>query len=184
MKCSACKTSSLQPTTLEDHLKALSCSSCDSKWIKAADYWHWLEKHGERLPEKEPDAIPIQAADVQKAKLCPDCQQIMLRYRVGHNLDFAVDQCGRCNGVWLDAGEWKALKQRNLHDEIHLIFSAAWQSQIRKEEAKELLTSVYSESFKSDYEKIKQMKSWIDSHPQKKRIIDYLFNSDPYSISG
>ena len=108
----------------------------------------------------------------------------MLRYQVGHTLDFAVDQCGHCNGVWLDPDEWKALKQRNLHDEIHLIFSAAWQSQRRKDEAQKLLSGIYAESFGTDYDKIRQVKAWLDAHPERRRIIDYLFNSDPYSISN
>lgn len=182
MKCPSCSHAPLQPLNLESHLKASGCPSCKGTWISAKDYWTWLEQHGDRLPEKEPEGTPVEAADTQKAKLCPCCQRIMLRYKVGHGLSFAVDQCGHCNGVWLDANEWDALKQRNLHDEIHLIFSAAWQSDLRKNEAQKLLGSIYTEHFGTDYDKVKQIKSWLSSHPEKARILDYLANKNPYSI--
>ncbi|NEO87824.1 MAG: zf-TFIIB domain-containing protein [Spirulina sp. SIO3F2] len=182
MKCPACKGSTLQTIHLESHLKAAHCPACEGKWITADDYWHWLEQHGDTLPEKEPEGIPIKAADQQQAKLCPDCQRIMLRYKVGHGLNFRLDQCGSCNGIWFDANEWEALKQRNLHDEVHLIFSAPWQSQIRKDEARQLLEGIYAQTFQTDYAKVQELKTWLDPHPQRAAILDYLASLDPYSI--
>ena len=182
MKCPSCPSSPLHLTDLASHLKASSCFSCKGKWIAASDYWTWLDRQGEALPEKTPDDIPLQVADTQKAKLCPRCQRIMLRYRVGHGLDFRLDQCGHCKGIWFDANEWEALAQRNLHDEVHLIFSAPWQSKIRKAEARQMLDTIYENSFQADYDKVKQIKAWLDTHPEKKRIIDYLNNPDPYAI--
>ena len=183
MKCPSCSSAPLQPLSLESHLKAAGCNNCQGHWLSAKNYWDWLEQNGDRLPEKEPEGSSLTSADTQKAKLCPQCQHIMLRYKVGHGLDFAVDQCGHCNGVWLAANEWDLLKQRNLHDEIHLIFSAAWQVQLRKEDAKAVLTDIYEEHFGNEYERIKQIKSWLNSHPEKTRILDYLTNLDPYMIS-
>ncbi|NET39600.1 MAG: hypothetical protein F6K19_47845 [Cyanothece sp. SIO1E1] len=81
MKCPVCKDTDLKPTRLESQLKASSCPSCDSKWLAASDYWSWLEQHGETLPEKEPESVPVEAANQQMAKLCPECRRIMLRYK-------------------------------------------------------------------------------------------------------
>ncbi|MBT9313886.1 TFIIB-type zinc ribbon-containing protein [Leptothoe spongobia] len=184
MKCPVCSDSSLHITSLESRLNASCCSDCQGQWISANDYWTWLKHHGETLPEKEPDELPIQADDVQRAKLCPECKRIMLRYKVGHSLDFRLDQCGSCNGVWFDANEWEALKQRNLHDEVHLIFSAPWQSQVRKDEARKLLEAIYTEAFSDDYGKIKEIKSWIENHPEQEKILNYLSNEDPYEIGA
>lgn len=183
MKCPSCSASPLQPLNLESELKASGCVSCEGRWITAKNYWDWLDRHGDRLPEKEPDGVPIQPSDSQHAKLCPHCRRIMLRYKVGHGLSFTVDQCGSCNGVWLDADEWEALKQRNLHDEIHLIFSAAWQSQIRKDRGRKMLCDIYTERFGIDYEKVKQIKVWLNNHPEKVHILNYLSNSDPYAVT-
>ena len=184
MKCPVCSASSLHLTRLESHLQALSCPDCEGKWISSSNYWAWLKHHDETLPEKEPNECPIQADDNQRAKLCPECKRIMLRYKVGHSLDFRLDQCGSCNGVWFDANEWEALKQRHLHDEVHLIFSAPWQSQVRKDEAQRLLATIYTDTFKDDYEKVKQIKTWIDDHPEQEKILNYLNNSDPYAIGS
>ncbi len=184
MKCPVCKDTALQSTSLEEHLAASSCSTCAGKWLSSSDYWSWLEKHGDTLPEKPPEGTPIEAFDRQRAKLCPQCQRIMLRYKVGHDLAFLLDQCGNCNGIWFDKNEWEALKQRNLHDEVHLVFSAPWQAAIRKEEARKLLMSIYAESFQNDYEKIKQLKTWIENHPEKEKILHYLSDADPYSIGS
>ncbi|MEM8639130.1 MAG: zf-TFIIB domain-containing protein [Cyanobacteria bacterium P01_G01_bin.54] len=182
MKCPACKGSTLQTTSLESDLKAAHCPACAGKWIAADDYWHWLTQQGETLPEKEPEGIPVEPAAHQQAKLCPNCQRIMLRYKVGHGLNFRLDQCGSCNGIWFDAKEWEALKQRNLHDEVHLIFSAPWQSQIRKDETRQLLDGIYAQTFKKDYAKIQELKAWLDGHPQRAAILDYVASLDPYVI--
>lgn len=182
MKCPVCKTVSLQTIDLESHLRAHHCPQCDGIWIAATDYEQWLEHHGDRLPEKEPDGIPIQADDHQQAKLCPDCKQIMLRYKVGHGLNFRLDQCGSCNGVWFDANEWEALKQRNLHDEVHLMFSAHWQAQVRQDEARQTLERVYTTTFKADYDKIKDFKAWLDEFPEREAVLDYVASLDPYSL--
>ena len=107
MNCPVCKNTPLQPTVLEQELKASSCDSCQGQWISAMDYWQWLDHHGETLPEKEPDSIPLEVADHQKAKLCPECRRIMLRYKVGHGLAFTLDQCSSCNGIWFDVTSGK-----------------------------------------------------------------------------
>ena len=169
MNCPVCKTTPLQSMTLEQQLKASSCSDCQGQWIGAVDYWQWLERHGETLPEKEPDSIPLEVADSQKAKLCPECRRIMLRYKVGHGLTFTLDQCSSCNGIWFDANEWDALRQRNLHDEVHLVFSAPWQAQVRREESRQVLAKLYTEWFQHDYDKIKTIKEWIEQHPQQEK---------------
>ena len=180
MNCPVCKTTSLKPMALDQQLKASSCATCQGQWIRATDYWQWLKRHGETLPEKEPDSIPIEVADHQMAKLCPECRRIMLRYKVGHGLTFTLDQCSSCNGIWFDANEWDALHQRNLHDEVHLVFSAPWQAQVRREDARQVLAKLYADWFKDDYAKIKDVKAWMEQHPQREKILDYLASTDPY----
>ena len=184
MKCPVCKDTTLKSTRLESELKAATCASCGGKWISASDYWNWLDRHGETLLEKEPEEAPIEVSDNQKAKICPWCRHIMLRYKVGRGLNFTLDQCGNCNSIWFDRNEWEALKQRNLHDEVHLVFSAPWQDRIRKEETHQLLDSLYKKRFKEDYDRVRQIKDWIDNHPEKDEILAYLSSSDPYSISN
>ena len=181
MKCPSCNRHAvLQLTRLDSDLRASRCGRCEGHWITADEYWRWLEVHG-NLPEKGPDDIPLEAEDTQHAKLCPRCHRIMLRYKVGHGMDFRLDQCGRCKSVWFDANEWEALKQRNLHDDIHLIFSAPWQSDVRRSEARDVFQSIYAGYFEADYDKIRAFKAWVDGHDERTKMIAYL-NHEPSDL--
>jgi hypothetical protein len=55
----------------------------------------------------------------------------MMRYKVGHGFGFSVDRS--VAGIWFDAQEWEALRARNFHDEVHLIMTSPWQSDLRRE---------------------------------------------------
>lgn len=60
----------------------------------------------------------------------------MSRFRVGHGFDFTIDR-SISGSIWLDGGEWGALRERQFHDEIHLIFTASWRREIQAEERAE-----------------------------------------------
>lgn len=183
MQCPVCKTKQCKPIELGDNLKAASCEACGGHWISHQNYSAWLKRHGDTLPEKPFSEVEFDVNDIRDAKLCPDCNQILLKYKVGHGLDFFVDHCPSCGGVWLDANEWNALQDKNLHDEIHKIFSTSWQSQIRGDQMARKLDQVYENRLGSEsYEKAKDIRHWIHSHPQKQVILAFLADDDPYKI--
>ncbi len=126
----------LRRVTLDDGLSAWKCPGSGGHWISGDEYRAWLERHGPRLPVK-PAAEGFDVRETSgaaRARLCPETGRLLTRYRVGRGLSFALDFSAATGGVWLDKDEWQALKSRNLHDEIHLIFTAAWQQQISDEE--------------------------------------------------
>ena len=180
MNCPVCKSHELKSVELDSKLSAFACDTCGGNWINSSRYWDWLKEHGPNLPEKSVEGETINVSDHQQAKLCPECRRIMLRYKIGHGLGFSVDQCAGCNGVWLDSKEWDALKSRNLHDDINLIFTEPWQSAARKEEAHQHLDAIYAKQFKQDYDELKRIKRWLDNHPERERIIAFLNDADPY----
>jgi len=181
MHCPVCGTTILSYKQLDEGLEAKECSTCGGHWISSSDYWDWLDKHGETLPEKSFSDILFDIKDLDKAILCPDCGHILLKFKVGHGIDFFLDHCNSCNGVWLDKNEWNALKDRNLHDEIHRIFTTSWQKQIRKDELANRMEQIYLEKFgNEDYEKVKKIKKWLDSHPRRSTLLAYLNDPNPY----
>lgn len=183
MKCPVCTTRKLEKTELERNLKADTCAKCGGHWLSSGNYAIWLKQHGPTLPEKPFSEVSFDIKDSEKAKICPQCGSILLKYKVGHGLDFYLDHCVGCGGVWLDRNEWEALKDRNLHDEIHRIFSTAWQKKIRMEKMHEELDNMYRHRFgDEEYNKIKEMREWIHTHPQKLAILSFLRDGDPYSI--
>lgn len=181
MNCPVCKTSDLSAIELEEDLPVHVCADCDGHWISGRGYHDWLQRRGETLPERAYEGPEITVGDTQQAKICPECSRILLRYNVGRGTGFAIDHCGACNGVWLDRGEWDALKGRNLHDEVNRIFTAPWQSQARREERRQNLDHIYARRFGDDYDEIKRVRQWLESHPERDRLLAFLTDSDPYA---
>jgi Zn-finger nucleic acid-binding protein len=99
---------------------------------------------------------------------------------VGRNVPFTLDNCGECGGVWLDKDEWATLKTRNLHDDLHAIFTEQWQSEARREESRQTLAGMYERRFGAEgYAELQRIRAWIDQHPHKQEILAYLNDSDP-----
>ena len=124
MQCPVCATATLQDQERESGLITLRCPSCRGQWLTSAHYWAWHDQHPEQRAESSFDATGVSAATGDsRAKLCPECGRLLIRYKVGQELPFALDRCGGCGGVWFDADEWELLKARNLHHHMHCIFS-------------------------------------------------------------
>jgi Zn-finger nucleic acid-binding protein len=184
MKCPVCKTIALLPSSLESNLTCRHCDQCRGNWVQSFEYWKWREQHKGSLPENNPDhsAQPANSPDPHtgalRAKLCPECNGILIRYRVGHGVSFSIDQCGNCGGVWFDKDEWESLKSRNLHDDVYTIFTAPWQKQVHSQDSLHAQEEIYRKKFGEEgFEEIKRMKEWIDEHPRKQEIIAFLMHA-------
>lgn len=182
MKCPVCKRNTLKPVTLEADLAALGCEKCGGHWLSSEAYWHWLEQQDEVKPEPQPD-VAFQVNDNEQAKLCPTCGRILIKYKVGHGVNFSLDQCSTCNGVWLDQHEWQALKTRHLHAEIHCMFSKSWQQKVLAEELRDNLDRMYEQRFGAeDYAELQRLRCWLAQHPQRAALLAYLSDEDPYRL--
>jgi Zn-finger nucleic acid-binding protein len=175
MKCPACSSKRISPVSLTSSLGALKCESCGGHWIPSKNYETWQKSLAEIQPEKPFTDVQIEVKDHKGAKLCPECGKILLKYKVGHGLDFYVDHCSACGGIWLDQNEWQALEAQNLHDEIHRIFSTAWQKQIRQENLAQTMEAVFKNRFgEESYAKAKEIREWLNTHPQKDELMAFL----------
>jgi Zn-finger nucleic acid-binding protein len=183
MKCPVCKKPCAGTEEPEAGLKTVCCGECGGMWLSHKNYAAWLATHGPTLPETPFSEVEFEVEDVTDAKLCPDCGRILLKYKVGHGLDFFVDHCSGCGGVWLDKNEWQALRGRNLHDEIHRIFSTSWQSRVRGDRMREKLEQVYIKRLGEEtYQKARSVREWLQSHPQKDALLGFINDEDPYRI--
>ncbi len=183
MLCPVCKTRKCNAVRLDENLEALRCASCGGHWISRPHYSAWLKGHGDPLPEKPLSAVQLDVQDIVAAKLCPGCRKILLKFRVGHGLDFSLDRCPGCGGVWFDRNEWEALRQKNLHDEIHRIFCTDWQRQVRREEMAAQLDRLYGNRLGMEcYERAKEIREWLRGQPQRQAILAFLADDDPYAV--
>lgn len=189
MRCPVCKNALIETHQLLQELNVSLCSQCQGFWLRYDDYWNWYtgtksDAGSDDIPDlkvQSSDYLPV--LDSKQAKLCPDCGRILIKYRVDARLDFYVDHCGACNGVWLDKNEWEQLGIYNLHNHIHEFFTSPWQKNIHEEIVREHLDKRYLSKFGSaDYEKLKKVKLWIDTNTNKNEIMAFLLDKNPFKI--
>lgn len=176
MICPVCDNQPLTQRDLADGPSALACERCGGSWIQSFNYWRWREGHGTGAalgrPAEECSNSPREHSGPLR---CPECRGVLLPYRVGHGLEFSVDRCGHCGGMWLDPYEWESLRGSSLHEHLHLIFSQVWQAHVQLEarnHAEEAnLKSLLGER---DLTEIRRVKAWLDGHPHRETLYALL----------
>ena len=183
-RCPICATE-MEEKQLLDGLPAFTCPTNDGMWISAVNYQDWLTI--DRLyPLKDIDIkrefdIPFPISENNRAITCPDCGHILRRYQIWPNLDFNLDRCSHCYGIWFDHNEWEALQAQGLHKQVFVFFTEAWQEKLHTTEMRARFEKMYLEIFgQEDYEKIRTLRQWVQVHPNGNRLIAYLIDKDPY----
>lgn len=175
MHCPNCGSSGLVSHEAAPGLFTLKCGMCAGTWIQASHYWAWIEKNGGNLPEQGVQDDAMKMVESPKARICPECGCIMCRHEVGHGVSFTVDRCSACGGFWLDKGEFEALQRRNLHDDVHFVFSQAWQQQVQRSRQDEAFEKRMRSILGPDaYEEARRMKEWLVRHPKRGALVAYL----------
>ncbi len=174
MLCPSCDIPTLILKGIDEAPAAKVCTNCNGQWISSKEYLMWLRQNVSRVSDNQYSDIYFDIDDSKEAKICPDCGRILIKFKVGHGLDFKLDHCNTCGGVWFDKYEWDVLKNRNLHNDIHSIFTTEWQALIRTNERERYLEEIYIKKFGDDYLRIKEFRKWLDQHDQKSSILAYL----------
>jgi Zn-finger nucleic acid-binding protein len=168
----------MNPVDLAPELSGLACSECSGVWIPRHKYDAWRARQPADLPET-PTAAQVAVSGTHKAKICPQCGHLLLPYRVGHGLPISIDYCGACGGVWCDRAEWDAMKARNLHDNLHDMVSAHWQTAVRQSDVQEAVEQTYRRLLGAEYGKASELRAWLRDQPQKSLILAYLSGVKP-----
>lgn len=168
MNCPKCAVS-MAPVDLEPGLRAYGCATCEGHWLDFACYHHWQQRAPDAI-----DSVDIKneaATDTENALICPACLRIMLKYRTTSKEPFVIDQCGTCNGVWFDGGEWELLKSQGLINKVHLFFSEHWQTKVRRELSEIRQDALLRERLGEDvFTEVLRMKQWISEQPESRAI--------------
>ena len=183
MNCPVCKSPELDKTELDSHLSSHQCSNCRGNWIRGAEYWTWVERHGTDLAERVQATETLELAEPGLPIDCPECRFRMVKYLVGRGLPFSIDHCQGCKGIWLDGNEWEALKKRNLHDDLNLMFTSFWQNEAQREARKKKMEAIYMDRFGADdYTEIKRIRYWLDTKTNREELLAFLIDKDPYEV--
>ena len=178
MKCPVCKKHTMNAVDLLPDLSGFSCGECAGVWIGGAAYDAWRARQPGNLPENAA-AASVAVVDTHKAKICLQCGHLLLPYRVGHGLAFSIDYCSACSGIWLDHGEWDAIKAKNLHGSLRDIVGANWQTAVRRADAQEGIEQTCKRLLGTDYDKAVGVRAWVREHPQRSLILAYLADMKP-----
>lgn len=170
MKCPVCKYESVVETQIEKDLKSYQCKLCTGNWVELEDYICWDSAKASSL-KSEIKEIP---QEVKEAKLCCKCNRIMLKFKVSPIVEFSLDRCMTCGGIWFDCLEWESVKSEGLIDKLNLIFTSAWQENIRKEKSIETIELLYKQKFGVAYGKIHTIKSWLNDYEHREDFFAYL----------
>jgi Zn-finger nucleic acid-binding protein len=179
--CPVCQDTELTHGFLETGLPAYECHQCGGIWISANEYLTWVlvQELSATIKPAPDNSLPI--PDTNQAILCPDCGRILRRYKIWPDIDFHLDRCGGCNGVWFDKNEWQVLKLNGLHNQINHFFTESWQRKLREEETRRRFEKMYREKFgPEDYAEVKRIKTWLTHHPLGSSLLAYLADQRPY----
>ncbi len=181
MKCPVCKSTELTSAELDENLTALNCPHCGGNWIRGAEYWKWVENHGSDLAERLHYTESLSLAEPGLPIDCPECRFRMVKFLVGRGLSFTLDHCEGCKGIWLDRNEWEALKKRNLHDDLNLMFTGFWQKEAHRALRKKRMEEIYTSRFGADdYTEIKRIRWWLETKTNREELLAFLIDKEPF----
>lgn len=169
----------MELTDIEPGLSAYLCPISGGAWIPLQSYLAWRELQPSEVCQQSSERTPVPADDSQRRVLiCPESGRLLIRYRVGHGLGFHVDLSPTTGGVWLDKGEWEALKTKGLHVQLNLIFTASYQRQIRTAEYEAELDQAFAARIgDEDFQRVATFKHWLAEHPKRRDIWCYLMQN-------
>jgi Zn-finger nucleic acid-binding protein len=183
MNCPVCRTPELVIKELEPNLSSRQCPDCRGNWIAGAEYWKWVEEHATDEPERVHNHETLWLAERGLPIDCPECRFRMVKYLAGRGLPFSVDHCHGCKGIWLDGNEWEALRKRNLHDDLNLMFTSFWQTEAQRIERKKKMEQIYVGRFgDDDYAEIKRIRFWLEGKTNREELLAYLIDKDPFGV--
>jgi Zn-finger nucleic acid-binding protein len=176
----------LLPAQADALLPALRCQQCRGQFVRGEHYFAWLDRRDRAAaegPSPQPTAASFAAAatthddSARRALLCPDCGRLMTRYRVGHGTAFHLDRCAACGGIWFDAAEFETLRALALHDQVHFVFSAAWQADVaREQQVRAARDRLHARLGDADLAQLERLTEWLDAHPHRAELIAYLLD--------
>ena len=183
MNCPVCKSSELKSFELDPKLTSQQCPTCLGNFIEGKAYWAWVEEHGTDTAERIHEHETLTLAEPGFPIDCPECRFRMVKYLVGRGLSFSIDHCLGCKGIWLDGNAWEALRKRNLHDDLNLMFTSFWQTEATRAARKKKLEQIYITRFgNEDYDEIKRIRYWLDTKTNREELIAFLIDKDPFEV--
>lgn len=174
MLCPSCKTITLVSHHLENSIPCDSCPQCSGVLLP-------LSAHTDEVViNKVGSDVSIETnrtefANSKHALCCPNCQRVMVKFKVTADSAHTLDFCFSCAKVWLDSGEWFYLKSVGLHKRIRSITTDSWQHRLRDEVGAKLRIENFKQSVGQDaFSVIEPFRLWLLAQPKRDEILLHL----------
>ncbi|PAP75500.1 zf-TFIIB domain-containing protein [Rubrivirga marina] len=179
MTCPLCDAELDRSTLLEAEaggrsLRGFRCPRDHGTFLPADLYFAWREHYEPADPPAEAVPSSDEVGDVKRAKLCPQDQHIMSRYRVRPEGGFWLDRCATCGGVWFDGEEWDATVEAGLLNRLPALLTDAWQRQADREVAHDGYEDRLRDRLGEDLDRVDGFRAWAWQHPQRHLIFSRL----------
>ncbi len=184
MECTSCQEGTLTPSFMDGQFRAHTCTRCGGNWILVEDFANWKERHPDYEFSNNYHWSEENSPESSRALLCPVTGSIMRKFRISAETNHRIDYSAAVGGIWLDRGEWELLKSEGLAGTLNNVVTQHWQNRIRQESTHSNFEAIYQARFgQQDYDQIKEIRAWLNSHPQRADLRSYLLAEDPYSAS-
>ena len=174
MLCPSCKTIALAPDILENSVPCDTCPQCSGvllSLVSQTDEVVTQEAGSDVSIENQESEI----ADSKRALCCPQCQRIMVKFKVTADAAHSLDFCFGCAKVWLDSGEWTYLKSLGLHRRIRSITTDSWQRRLREEAGLKLRIEKFRLSVGQEaFSVVEEFRLWLSAQPKRDEILLHL----------
>jgi uncharacterized protein len=122
MNCPKCK-SPMEPVTFEG-VTVDRCTSCQGIWFDANEQKALKEKSGAEVIDTGDAAVGKRMDRITNYQ-CPRCHGTMIRMVDSgpHHIDY--EACSACFGIYLDAGEFRDLKDSTISEYLAGLFGQA-----------------------------------------------------------
>ena len=173
--CPKCMTQLLvavADTRVSSGAAALRCPSCAGFWV--APEVATSAASAEALSKLDaPRAGPT--GEDKRTGQCPDGHGLLRRARVTWHEPYFLERCGRCGGVWFDAGEWLRAAADGLLANLSEVWSPAWRKQLSDQKSHaalevDLRTKLGAELF----DLLHVVAGRLETHPQRAVALAYL----------
>ncbi len=171
-KCVSQLLVAIEGTRSKTGASAMACPSCHGFWV--APEVVALPGIVELLRERDthPQAAP---GEDKRTGQCPDGHGLLRRARVTWHDPYFLERCGRCGGVWFDAGEWTRAAKDELFGNLSEVWSPAYRKQLSDDQSHASLEVDLRAKLGSElYDLLHALANRLEAHPHRAVALAYL----------
>jgi Zn-finger nucleic acid-binding protein len=174
LRCPKCKSATLGLVHEEITPGAVRrCSACHGHFLSADA----VDRIGavEEMRVTDPPPAEGKVADTRTG-LCPEGHGILRRARVeAKDVEFFLERCASCRGVWFDAGELSSLAAMHLLGQLEAYWDPDYQRARREAEVQQHLDDAMREAIgAATFEKLRALAGELRASPKRAMALAWL----------